>query len=186
MTRGFRIPVSGCRRDVQLSPLTEGATGDPPAIHFHKVIERAIGAPPLDDTPIPMGNPYSTVAVNRDPVWHRVKTAKFTFAPDRTVFTVSPAWLAWIGTEHGLALINDVGVAAIHDHNVTLANDLRQRLGLAPSDSAIVRVTAGDAEALSAHGIQSAVRGGSVRVGFHLYNDAADVDRLVDALIEGR
>jgi selenocysteine lyase/cysteine desulfurase len=117
-----------------------------------------------------------------DDVWQSIYGGPLRLASSARRLDVSPAWLAWIGTEHALALINDIGVQAIYDHNVTLANDLRRRLALDASNSAIVRVTAGDAEALASHGIQSAVRGGSVRVGFHLYNDATDVDRLVDAL----
>jgi selenocysteine lyase/cysteine desulfurase len=51
---------------------------------------------------------------------------------------------------------------------------------LAPSDSAIVSIPAADAaDALSKVGIRASVRAGATRVGFHLYNTEADLDRLL-------
>lgn len=115
-------------------------------------------------------------------VWQSVYGSPLRLASSARRFDVSPAWLAWVGTQAALELIADVGVEAIQSHNLALAGGLREQLELPGSASAIVRIPAAEAETLAAHGIQSAVRGGSVRVGFHLYNDAADVDTLVNAL----
>jgi selenocysteine lyase/cysteine desulfurase len=93
----------------------------------------------------------------------------------------SPAWFSWVGALPALELLLDVGVDAIHEHNVGLANRFRAGLGLEPGDSAIVTVP-GDLEAVRAAGIQAARPGGKVRVGFHLYNDEEDADRAVDVL----
>lgn len=115
-------------------------------------------------------------------VWQSIYGGPLRLASSARRLDVSPAWLAWVGTQAALELINDVGIDSIHAHDLALADRLRERLGLPASASTIVRVPADDAEVLSAHGIQSAVRAGSVRVGFHLYNDTSDVDALVEAL----
>jgi selenocysteine lyase/cysteine desulfurase len=55
-------------------------------------------------------------------------------------------------------------------------------MGMEPGDSAIVTVD-GDLDRLWAEGVQAAKPGGKVRVGFHLYNDEEDADRVVDVLL---
>ena len=98
-------------------------------------------------------------------------------------FDTSPAWFSWVGAAPALELLLDVGVDAIHEHNVGLANRFRAGLGLEPSNSAIVRVeTEGAAERLEAAGVRAAVRAGSLRASFHLYNTEADVDAALEAL----
>lgn len=104
-------------------------------------------------------------------------------ATDSRRFDISPAWFTWVGTEPSLALIEAVGVDAIHEHDVALANRFRAGLGLPAGDSAIVSVDVpGATERLDAAGVRAAVRGGSVRVSFHLYTTTDDVDRAVEAL----
>ena len=93
----------------------------------------------------------------------------------------SPAWFSWVGSVPALELLDDVGVEAIHEHDLGLANRFRAAMGMEPGDSAIVTVD-GDLETLRAAGIQAAKPGGRVRVGFHLYNDEEDVDRVADVL----
>lgn len=95
----------------------------------------------------------------------------------------SPAWFSWVGTEPALRVIERIGVEAIHAHDVTLANRLRAGLGLRPGDSAIVCVDAADAaQRLESDGIVAAVRGGRLRTSWHVYNDEADVDRVLELL----
>jgi selenocysteine lyase/cysteine desulfurase len=96
---------------------------------------------------------------------------------------LSPAWFSWVGAGPSLELLEQVGVAAVGDHDVALANRLRAGLGLPPSNSAIVAFTRpGAAERLGRAGIRAAVRNGGVRVSCHLYNTPADVDAVLDAL----
>jgi selenocysteine lyase/cysteine desulfurase len=96
---------------------------------------------------------------------------------------VSPAWFSWVGTEPALALIEEIGVAAIHAHDVGLANRFRAGVGLEPANSAIVCADLpGAAERLARAGILAAVRGGRLRTSWHVYNDEADVDRVLAAL----
>jgi selenocysteine lyase/cysteine desulfurase len=104
-------------------------------------------------------------------------------ANDARRLDTSPAWFSWVGCLPALELLNDVGVEAIHEHNLRVANHFRGRLGLEPSNSAIVSIEwDGDIEALRAAGVQAAMPGGRLRVGFHLYNDEEDADRAVDVL----
>jgi selenocysteine lyase/cysteine desulfurase len=96
---------------------------------------------------------------------------------------VSPAWFSWVATAPALEVLLDVGVDAIHAHNVGLANRMRAALDLAPSDSAIVSAELpGAMERLSAAGIVAAERGGRLRTSWHLYNTVADVDALLDVV----
>jgi len=96
----------------------------------------------------------------------------------------SPAWFMWVGTAPSLALIEEMGVDAIHDHDVGLANRFRAGLELEPSDSAIVFCDVeGAAEKLESADIRAAVRGGRVRTSWHLYNTPADVDQTLDVLV---
>lgn len=105
-------------------------------------------------------------------------------ATDARRFDLSPAWQAWTGTAPAIELIADVGVGAIHDHDIGLANRFRAGLGLPPSDSAIVSASVDDAESrLAAAGVRAASRAGSLRVSFHLYNTEADVDTALAALL---
>ena len=83
-------------------------------------------------------------------------------------------------------LLNDVGIKAIHEHNVALANRFRAAMGLEPRNSAIVSMERPAASrGLRAAGIHAAQPGGRLRVGFHLYNDEEDADRAVDVLQSG-
>jgi selenocysteine lyase/cysteine desulfurase len=99
-------------------------------------------------------------------------------------FDVSPAWFSWVGQAASLELLERVGIAAIHDHDVALANRFRAGLGLSAGDSAIVsiRTGGGDVERLRAAGVMFADHGDLLRFSFHLYTGEADVDRALTAL----
>jgi selenocysteine lyase/cysteine desulfurase len=98
-------------------------------------------------------------------------------------FDLSPAWHCWVGAAPALELLEGVGVAAVHDHDVALANRFRAGLGLPESDSAIVSLRVTDADRrLAAAGIRAATRAGSLRASFHLYNTEDDVDAALAAL----
>jgi selenocysteine lyase/cysteine desulfurase len=105
-------------------------------------------------------------------------------APDARRFDVSPAWFGWVAAAPAFALVEEIGVPAIHDHNVALANRFLAGLDRPPGNSAIVTVDVPDAQAkLEAAGIRAAVRAGLVRASFHLYSTPADVDMALDALV---
>ena len=93
------------------------------------------------------------------------------------------AWFMWVASAPALATIERIGVEAIHDHDVGLANRFRAGLGEKSGDSAIVMSNArGAAEKLERAGIQAAVRGGRLRTSWHVYNTDEDVDRTIDVL----
>ncbi|GLW13348.1 hypothetical protein Stsp01_00910 [Streptomyces sp. NBRC 13847] len=100
------------------------------------------------------------------------------------------AHYSYVGAERSLALIEELGVDAVHAHNTALAAHYRAGLaerGLTPvpaPGSAIVS-TPGltDAEhRLTEAGVRIAVRGGLLRASFHLYNSTDDVERLLSLL----
>jgi selenocysteine lyase/cysteine desulfurase len=95
----------------------------------------------------------------------------------------SPAWFMWVATAPALSVIEQIGVEAIHEHDLGLANRFRAGLELESSDSAIVFCDIeGAAAKLERAGIRAAVRGGRLRTSWHVYNTAADVDRTLDVL----
>jgi selenocysteine lyase/cysteine desulfurase len=94
----------------------------------------------------------------------------------------SPAWFSWVGAVPAMELIERVGVERIWEHDVGLANRLREGLGLEPGDSAIVTTEVGNVERLEAAGIIAPVRAGRLRTSWHAYNSEADVDRVLDVL----
>ncbi len=104
-------------------------------------------------------------------------------AADARRLDISPAWFSWVGTLPALELIERIGVSAIHDHDLALANRFRAGIGLAPSDSAIVCADLpGAADRLQRAGIVAAVRGGLLRTSWHLYNTERDVDRVLEVV----
>ncbi len=104
-------------------------------------------------------------------------------AADARRLDLSPAWFSWVGTEPALRIVADVGVEAIHAHDVSLANRFRAGLELEAGDSAIVSVDLpGAEERLARAGVRTSVRGGALRASFHLYNTEDNVDAALAAL----
>ncbi|CAM5560482.1 Aminotransferase class V-fold PLP-dependent enzyme OS=Streptomyces alboniger OX=132473 GN=CP975_07910 PE=4 SV=1 [Streptomyces alboniger] len=109
--------------------------------------------------------------------------------PDARRFDEPPAFLAYHGAAAALSLVEEIGVDAIHRHNLALA--ARYRAGLAalghtpvPGTSPIVSVPGLDGREpeLARAGVVTSARAGHLRAAFHLYNTEADVDRLLDVL----
>ncbi|MEU1162825.1 aminotransferase class V-fold PLP-dependent enzyme [Streptomyces sp. NPDC005921] len=105
-------------------------------------------------------------------------------------FDLTHALFTCAGLRRSLDLIEELGVAAVHTHDVGLADRFRAglaRLGhepVAAPGSAIVSVPGlgGRQPELSRAGIEVSNRAGNLRAAFHLYNTPADVDRLLDVL----
>ena len=116
--------------------------------------------------------------------WASIYGSPLRLAQDARRFDVSPAWHGWVGTRTSLELLTSVGATVLNEHAVGLANRFRVGVGLAPSDSAIVSLTA-DAEVpliLGEWGLRCAERAGRVRLAFHVHNTAADADGASSAL----
>jgi selenocysteine lyase/cysteine desulfurase len=120
--------------------------------------------------------------------WQSVYGGPLRLATTARRFDISPGWPAWMGQRVALDLLADVGVEAIHRHDLGLANRLRAGLGRPAGDSAIVTLAVpdGTAERLDAAGIAASVRAGRLRLSCHLHNDEADVDRALDVLADLR
>jgi selenocysteine lyase/cysteine desulfurase len=98
-------------------------------------------------------------------------------------FDASPAWFSWVAMAPTLELIDEIGLDAIQEHDVALANRFLTGLGRAPGNSAIVTVDVpGAEERLAAAGVRAAVRAGRIRASFHIYSTEHDVDLALDAL----
>lgn len=107
------------------------------------------------------------------------------FEIDRTArrFDVVPALGVPAAAHASLLPLLARGVSSVYRHNVSLADRLREQLGLQPAGSAIVTIAQpGAASRLAAAGIRCTSWGDQVRLSFHLYSDVADVDRVVLAL----
>ena len=117
-------------------------------------------------------------------IWSSIYGTPLRLAGDARRFDLSPSWLCWVATEPALRLIEEVGVETIGAHDVQLANRLRSALGLEPSNTAIVSVSAdGAAKRLARAGVIASTRAGAARLSFHLYNTEADADRAAEALV---
>jgi selenocysteine lyase/cysteine desulfurase len=111
-------------------------------------------------------------------------------APGARGFDARPAYLSFVGAAASLALIEEIGVAAIHAHGLALAAGFRTGLAslghdAVPGDSAIVAVPAmpeSSAARLTAAGVRFSARAGNLRFAFHLHNTPADVALALNAL----
>ncbi|TDB99706.1 aminotransferase class V-fold PLP-dependent enzyme [Micromonospora fluostatini] len=104
---------------------------------------------------------------------------------DARRFDLSPAWFSAVGAAPALELLVEIGIPAVRDHDVALANRFLAGLGRPPGDSAIVTVDVpGAQQRLERAGIRAAVRAGRVRASFHLYSTPHDVDLAVAALTD--
>jgi selenocysteine lyase/cysteine desulfurase len=96
---------------------------------------------------------------------------------------ISPVWNSWAGTAAALNTLESIGTSTVAERALQLANRLRAGIGRPPSDSPIVIVDwqAGAARLLASELAVSGAPGGA-RLAFHIYNDHADVDRVLEAL----
>ncbi|MER7985721.1 aminotransferase class V-fold PLP-dependent enzyme [Streptomyces noursei] len=112
-------------------------------------------------------------------------------APTARRYDEPHAHYAYVGAEHSLGLLAEIGLETVHAHDVALAE--RYRAGLvaagftpraAPGSAIVSTPGLADAEPrLAAAGVRVAVRGGLLRAAFHLYNSSADVDRALELLV---
>lgn len=99
------------------------------------------------------------------------------------------SFLSYHGAAESLAMLEAVGIPAVHAHATALAGRLRDGLAAlghraVAQDSAIVAVPGlggAQPELLSA-GVYASERGGNLRLAVHLYNSSADVDRVLEVL----
>ena len=115
--------------------------------------------------------------------WETIYDPPLRLAADARRLDLSPGWLAWLGTAAALRFIQSIGVDSIYEHNLNLANDFRARIGLPPSNSAVVSIRLhSDFDETRLDGLSTATRAGALRAAFHLYNNTDDVAALTTAV----
>jgi selenocysteine lyase/cysteine desulfurase len=118
-----------------------------------------------------------------DDPWQTVYGLPLRLAPDARRFDLSPVWFAQVGAAAALPYLADLDLAAVHEHNVRLADATLAGLGLPPRGSAIISLDLPNAAGrLAAAGAKVSVRAGRTRVSFHLYSTEDDVDLVIGAL----
>jgi selenocysteine lyase/cysteine desulfurase len=168
------LPIDGSRFDAVASTAYKWLMS-PRGTAFLALSERA-----LERTPPAAANWFAG-----DDRFGRYYGTDLRLAEDARRLDLSPAWFSWVGTEPALRVLTDIGVDAVHEHDVGLANRFRRGLGLRPGDSAIVSTDRPEAEErLRRAGIRAAVRGGALRASFHVYNTDHDVDAALSALLD--
>ncbi|WP_084723375.1 aminotransferase class V-fold PLP-dependent enzyme [Streptomonospora alba] len=117
-------------------------------------------------------------------IWDSVYGGPLRLASDARRLDLAPVWPAWAGQAPALEFLAEVGVEAIHRHDLALAARFRSGLGLPAGDSAIVSLPLppGSAERLARAGVVAAERAGRMRFSFHLSTTPDDVDRAVEAI----
>lgn len=109
-----------------------------------------------------------------------------TLAPDAAMYDVSLAWLPWVGAATSLELLVRWQAAAVLEEPMRLARRLAEGFGLTWGGSTLVSVPIADADAaraaLAGARIRASFRGTGIRLSPHIYNDAADIDRAIEAL----
>src|ERR687897_241458 len=126
----------------------------------------------------PAGTPFSA----GDDPFETNYDAQLGLAADASRFDLSPAWLSWVGAAPAIELLGEVGVEAIHEHDVALANRFRAGLGIEPGDSALVALPREDGlkARLEAADVMFTDREGLFRFSFHLFNTEGEVDRALE------
>ncbi len=206
----FSLAQSACGRLVDLDAVTDAARRHG-ALTFCDVTQAA-GWLPLEAAQFdltvcsaykwlcqPRGTAYLTVRpevmdrilpVNAgwyagESVWESVYGPQMHLAQDARRFDVSPAWLSWVGAAAAGEVFEGVPTDQIRDHDVALADALRERLGMPPQGRPVVTVPDPDGQvsrALEHAGATVASRAGAVRLAFHLWNDEDDVDLAATAV----
>ncbi|MFI5506907.1 aminotransferase class V-fold PLP-dependent enzyme [Mycobacterium sp. NPDC051804] len=115
--------------------------------------------------------------------WQTIYGLPIRLAEDARRFDLSPAWFSVLGAGLAIPWLASLDGDTVQAHCLGLAARLRTELDLPQQDSAIVSLPIeGATESLQRAGIRASVRAGAIRVGFHLYNNENDLDRLLDAL----
>ena len=99
-------------------------------------------------------------------------------------FDVSLAWHPWLGAAESLAFLTRFDAETRASWAVGLADELAERIGVAPTGSSIVSFRVGDLDrarsALAAASVHASFPGGAIRLSFHVYNTLDDVEATAE------
>jgi selenocysteine lyase/cysteine desulfurase len=118
-------------------------------------------------------------------VWGSCYGPAMALAPGARRFDVSPAWQAWLGAAPALELFARADLEAVRESCTALATTLCERIGVPPTGSAIAAwpdPSGAAFAALTAAGVTASARAGRVRVAFHVWNTADDLELVCRAL----
>ena len=118
--------------------------------------------------------------------WSSIYGSPLRLACDARRFDVSPGWHSWVGTAASLALLEQVGVPALHAHALEVEAAFAAAAGVDPAGRAVRALSADEAVPglLAAHGVVAAERAGRLRVSFHVNNTVEEASRA-GALLRG-
>ncbi|GIW11984.1 MAG: aminotransferase class V [Dehalococcoidia bacterium] len=127
-----------------------------------------------------------------DPYAH-LSGGPYVLPADARKLDLSPAWFSWVGARAALALLLDLPLAQVEARCLELADYFRQeaqRLGaeLVPTEepSHVLGLVSDDPQrlqaALAAGGVLTSARDRYLRLGFHAFNNEADVEQALEAL----
>ncbi len=97
-------------------------------------------------------------------------------------FDTSPPWQLVEAGAVALEFLAGLSRRDVRDYSVGLANQFRDAVGMAASDSTIVSLAGVDPRQLADAGVRCSGRGGRSRLSFYLYNDLSDVKAAARAL----
>lgn len=168
------LPLSGCDFDFVVAAAYKWLLSPRGAAFLYLSPERLPGV-----------RPHAAGWYAGKDVWSSIYGGPLRLAETARRLDVGPAWLSWVGCAASLAFLEEVGVEAIHEHDVRLASLFSERVLGRPSASAIVSVPGDGAfERLRARGVAASRRAGATRIGFHLYNTEEDARVAADALLQ--
>jgi selenocysteine lyase/cysteine desulfurase len=130
----------------------------------------------------------------RDPL-HTYYGTAIDLSATASRFDSSKSWISQVGDRESLGLLNAIGIDAIEEHNLRLAERFRkgiEELGVATAPfpveerSPVVAISLPEPEAvlarLAAAGVVVALRADALRFAFHAFNNDSDVDRALEVL----
>jgi selenocysteine lyase/cysteine desulfurase len=112
--------------------------------------------------------------------WTSIYGSPLRLAEDARRLDTSPAWFGWVGTRASLAFLEEVGVDAVHAHDVEVEAAFADAAGLAPTGRALRALDVDGAVPgiLDRAGVVAATRAGRLRVSFHVHNTVPEAERL--------
>lgn len=119
-----------------------------------------------------------------DDVWDSIYGLPLRLAAGARRLDVSPAWHSWVGTRASLDFLEGIGIGALHDHSLEVAQAFAAAARIEPVDSAIVSLQTGPAaeQVLEEYAVMAARRAGRLRLSFHVNNTINEVEALGAAL----
>ena len=124
-----------------------------------------------------------------DPLRRALRRRRCGSPPTPAASTPRPPGSPGSAPRPALELINEIGVEAIHAHDLALANRFRAGLGLRArrlGDRHDANVPGAGERAAAARASMAAARAGRLRASFHVYNTEEDVDAALEALAAER